>query len=71
MACLLCGHVGGWESRPAQSPAALVQKFMVPERVMVEQRLDGNFLSYRGVQGSVCLGAAPGALGVLALLLQV
>lgn len=28
---------------------------MVPERVMVEQRLDGNFLSHRRMQGSMCL----------------
>lgn len=67
MACLPCGHVGGWESRPEQSPTSLVQKFMVPERAMVEERLDGIVLLHKRMQRS----DVPPVLGFLALLLQV
>lgn len=47
---LPCGH--GWEGPPEQSPTALVQKFMVPETVMVEERLDGNFSTQ---ENAMCL----------------
>lgn len=78
---LPCGHAGGWERHPKQSPTALVQEFMGPERAGVAQRADRNSFFHTGDWEKQCdlwfigadrtLSIHLGACRFLALLWQV
>lgn len=78
---LPCGHVGGWESHPEQSPTAVVQKLTGPERVAVEQSPDRNAFFHTRECGEAmwppvhlgkqCLYVFMGVIRFLVLLLQV